>query len=1029
VDFDRQVRAILSDKCFHCHGPDPNNRKAGLRLDTPEGAFGETKTGLRAIVPGDLEESELIARITSEDEGERMPPKSLGRDLTPGEVETLTRWIEQGAEWRGHWSFVPPKRPTSPDVARAGWPLNPIDRFVLARLEAEGLALSPGASRERLIRRLSFDLTGLPPSLAEIESFRGDDRPDAYERLVDRLLASPRFGERMAVDWLDVARYADTYGYQADVYRAMWPWRDWVVRAFNQNLPYDQFITWQLAGDLLPEPTRDMVLATAFNRHHRQTNEGGSIEAEWRTEYVADRTITYGSAFLGLTLECARCHSHKYDPITQKDFYSLFSFFNNIDESGLYSHFTNAVPTPTLWLADEGKQADLKAAELRVRGAEAELERLAESRRPAFEDWLRGRDLATGDLADLPGRIGDFPLDGIEGGRLANRAEPSKPGTVGDDPSVVEGRIGRALLFDGENHASFPLGNFDRYQPFSIAFWMKAPEKTDRAVVLRRSMAWTDAGSRGYQVLIEDGRLTAALVHFWPGNAIGIASRDELPIDRWVHVALTYDGSSRASGLRLHLDGGPLPTEVVRDKLTKTITGGGADDLALAQRFRDRGFKGGAIDEVQVFDRDLTGLEVAQLHDGETLGRVIRTPDDSLTGEERSRLFRYYLATRDEPYRAAHEALTAARREAAALADPIDEIMVMKELPEPRPTFLLKRGAYDAPGERVASDTPGSLLPFPADQPRNRLGLARWTTDPRNPLTARVTVNRWWQAIFGRGLVATPEDFGSQGQLPSHPEMLDWLACELVDSGWDVKRTLRLIVTSATYRQDSDGTPDLLAKDPENILLGRGPRERLSAEMLRDNALAASGLLVGTVGGPPVKPFQPDGLWEEKSSITYKRDEGPGSHRRSLYTYWKRTSPPPAMMTLDAANREVCVVRRQPTATPLQALVLLNDPQFVEAARILAERVVLEAGDTPQERIPLLFRLLTGRRPDDKEVEILEAIRREQYDEFASGRCDAEKLLAVGDAPRAAGVDPIECAALTVVAQALLNYDETVTKR
>ncbi|AMV39090.1 DUF1553 domain-containing protein [Planctomyces sp. SH-PL62] len=1029
VDFERQVRAILSDKCFHCHGPDPKNRKAGLRLDSKDGAFGESKTGLFAIVPGDPDESELVARITSEDEGERMPPRALGRDLSPHEVEILTRWIEQGAEWKDHWAFVPPVRPPVPDIVLKEWERNPIDRFVLARLESEGLTPSPEASRERLIRRLSFDLTGLPPTLDEIDVYLNDKEPDAYGRVVDRLLASPRFGERMAVDWLDVARYADTFGYQADVYRAMWPWRDWVVRAFNANLPYDQFVTWQLAGDLLPEPSRDMILATAFNRHHRQTNEGGSIEAEWRTEYVADRTITYGAAFLGLTLECARCHTHKYDPITQKDFYSLFSFFNNIDESGLYSHFTPAVPTPTLWLTDEAHEKALSEASKRIRAAESELERLAEVRRDGFDSWLRDPARSEVVSAPLAGLLGDFPLDAIEEGKTVNRFDPSKSGSAAENPSVVEGRVGRAIRFDGENSLTLPMGNFDRFQPFSLALWIKTPDLKDRAVVLRRSMAWTDAGSRGYQLLIEEGRLTAALIHFWPGNAIGVASRDPLPINQWVHVVLTYDGSSRASGLKLHVDGRPAPLIVVRDNLTKTITGGGADDLVLGQRFRDRGFKDGEIDELQVFGRALTPVEATQLHDGKSLDDLLKAELASLANEDRSSLLAYYLANVDDQYKSALAAVEEARKELSRVVDPIDEIMVMKEMAEPRPTFVLKRGAYDAPGDQVSPATPESLLAFPPGQPRNRLGLARWTTDPRNPLMARVTVNRWWQSLFGRGLVSTPEDFGSQGQLPSHPELLDWLACELVDSGWNVKRTWRSIVTSATYRQSSDANAELYARDPENLLLARGPRERLSAEMMRDNALAVGGLLVGTIGGPPVKPFQPDGLWEEKSSQVYVRDVGPGSHRRSLYTYWKRTSPPPAMLTLDAANREVCSVRRLPTATPLQALVLLNDPQFVEAARALAERAFHEAGPTPHDRVVFLFRVLTGRRPDADESTLLQTLYREQYEEFSSGRADAHKLLAVGDAPRDPALDPVEYASLTVVAQALFNYDETVTKR
>ena len=867
VDFNYEIRPILSDKCFKCHGPDPRNRKAGLRLDTKEGAFAELESGGRAIAPGNLDESEIVARITAEDEGERMPPKSLGRTLSAHEIDLLKRWVEQGATWQDHWSFIPPAEVRVPEVKASAWPRNPIDRFVLARLEAEGLSPSAEASRERLIRRVTFDLTGLPPTLAEIDAFLADNRPDAYERLVDRLLASPRFGERMAVDWLDVARYADTHGYQADVYRAMWPWRDWVISAFNANLPFDQFITWQLAGDLLPRPTRQQVLATAFNRHHRQTNEGGSIEEEWRTEYVADRTITFGAAFLGLTLECSRCHSHKYDPITQKDFYSLFSFFNNIDESGLYSHFTSAVPTPTLLLTTDEQEQAIAAIEQKIKDAESDLDRLAPTRSRMFEAWLRGLDRESKSPPIMSGQIGDFPLDAIKNLKVENRADPTRPGQTFERPELVEGRIGKALRLSGENNVSFPLGNFDRFEPFSISLWIKTPDHKERAVVIHRSKAWTDAGSRGYELLIENGKLCADLVHFWPGNAIGIKTKEAVSINRWVHVTLAYDGSSRAGGLVLYLDGRRADCEIVRDKLTKNITGGGGDELTVGQRFRDRGFKNGLVDEIAVFDRALTPLEAAQLHDGKTLARILATDPDTLSFAQRRDLFLYYLANFDAEYKAHLASLKALRQKRSGLVDPVAEIMVMKELPQPRPTFVLRRGAYDAPGERVTAATPGSLHPFSSDWPRNRLGLARWVTDPKQPLTARVTINRWWQAVFGRGIVATPEDFGSQGQLPSHPELLDWLAHTFVSSGWDVKSLWRQIVTSATYRQDSEASAGQQAHDPDNILLGRGPRFRLPAEMIRDNALAASGLLVGKLGGPPVKPYQPAGLWEEKANI------------------------------------------------------------------------------------------------------------------------------------------------------------------
>jgi hypothetical protein len=1020
VDFNFEVRPILSDKCFKCHGPDPRNRKAGLRLDTKEGAFGTTESGSRAIVPGDLEESELINRITAVDKAERMPPESLGRTLSASEIELLKRWVKEGATWQAHWSFLTPVAAVPPQVIDRAWPRNAIDYFVLARLEAGRLSPANEAAKETLIRRLSFDLTGLPPTIAEVDAFLADQSPFAYDRVVDRLLDSPRFGERMAIDWLDLARYADTYGYQADVYRAMWPWRNWVVQALNRNLPYDQFVTWQLAGDLMPQPTKSHVLATAFNRHHRQTNEGGSIEEEFRVEYVADRTNTFATAFLGLTLECARCHSHKYDPITQTEYYQLFSFFNSIDESGLYSHFTNAVPTPTLLLTAADVERSIAQLDRKIESAEADLERLAERRRPAFEAWLA----SSGGELSVSGLIGDFPLESIDSGQVANRAQTRRPGHASEGPEVVEGRVGKALRFSGENNVTLTLGNFDRFEPFSLALWVKVPDLKDRAVILHRSMSWTDAGSRGYQLLIEDGKLSVGLIHFWPGNAIGIKAGEPLALNRWTHVAIAYDGSSRASGLALYVDGRRAPTEVVRNHLTKTITGGGNDQITIGQRFRDRGFKNGLVDEIKVFDRALTVLEVVRACDG----AVITKPANrvKLTASERRDFFAYYLSAVDGEYQKQLAALKNLRKQQAAIVDQVAEIMVMKELPKERPTYLLKRGSYEAPADRVERGTPASLPPFGAGRPRNRLGLAQWLTDPDHPLTARVAVNRWWQAIFGRGLVSTPEDFGSQGQLPSHPELLDWLARSLIDGGWDVKRLLRLIVTSATYRQRSGASTELVSKDSENILLARGPRFRLPAEMLRDNALAASGLLVERIGGPPVKPYQPAGLWEEKSGLAYERDRGAGSHRRSLYTFWKRTSPPPSMLTFDATTREFCAVKRQTTATPLQALVLLNDPQYVEAARALAQRAFREGGTSLASRITFAFRSLTGRHPNTREIATLEALFHEQVDEFRTGRSDAKKLLAIGDAPGDSAVEPAECAAMTVLVQALLNFQDAV---
>jgi hypothetical protein len=982
VDYNWHVKPILSDRCFFCHGPDDQNRQADLRLDTREGLFAalEYAEGSHVVRPGEPGASELLLRISSDADGYRMPPAESKLSLSSDEIAIIRRWIEQGAEWKQHWSLLPPSKSPLPEVQDDAWPRNEIDRFVLARLDREGLKPAAEADRERLIRRLTMDLTGLPPSLDEIDAFLADEAPDAYERLVDRLLTSDRFGERMAFDWLDVARYADTYGYQADVYRDVWPYRDWVIRALNENLSYDQFITWQLAGDLLPDATRDQRIATAFNRLHRQTNEGGSVEEEFRVDYVADRTDTLGAAFLGLTLGCARCHDHKYDPISQKEYYQLFAFFDNIDECGLYSHFTDAMPTPTLLLTTDQQQSEIQAAEAAIRRAEQRLEQLAAERRGAFDDWLQQRP----EEPMLADRIGDFPLESIDEGQLVNRADESQPAKAADDPQVVPGRIGNGLLLSGENNMTTAVGgDFTRDDAFSVALWIKVPDHKDRAVVFHRSRSWTDAGSRGYQLLIEDGRLSASLVHFWPGNAIGIQTLEAAPIGRWLHVVMAYDGSSRADGLMLYIDGQPAESEVVRDRLYKDITGGGANELAVGQRFRDRGFKAGMVDELQVYRRCLTPLEAARLAGDDSLDRLLNKPAEELVDDERQQLLLYYLTNLDQPYREGLEQLRQLRRHRSGLVEPVQELMVMEELPEPRPTYLLARGDYDALGELVEPGTPASVLAFDKQGPQNRLGLARWLTDPKHPLTARVAVNRFWQSLFGRGLVATPEDFGSQGQLPTHPELLDWLAATFVESGWDVKALIKRMVMSATYRQSSECEPELRARDPQNELLARGRSYRWPAEILRDQALSVSGLLVGRIGGPPVKPYQPEGLWEEKSGAKYQRDTGEGSWRRSLYTYWKRTSPPPAMVTLDAAQREVCVVSRSTTSTPLQALVLLNDPQYVEAARALAQRA-MQADREPDARLTRIFRLLTSRWPVEAELRVLRSMLEQQRSAFAA---------------------------------------------
>jgi len=1029
VDFSREVLPILSDKCFLCHGPDAGTRKADLRLDQAETALRKENP---VIVPHHGDESEFIYRIESDDPEEVMPPRKLNRSLSVQEREILRRWVDQGAEWGRHWAFEPLRREPLPMPTPRGADRtrNEIDRLVLARLEREGLTLAPEAGKATLLRRVTLDLTGLPPTLAEIEAFEADRRPDAYERLVDRLLASPRYGERMATNWLDVARYADTHGYQMDRYRSMWPWRDWVTRAFNRNLPFDDFLTWQLAGDLLPNPTKDQLLATAFNRLHMQNEEGGVVEEEFRVAYVVDRVNTMATAFLGLTTECARCHDHKYDPITQREFYSLFAFFQNIDESGQTPYYTSAMPVPTLLLSDAATDTKLDQLSQRISAQETQLSKAKGEATDRFEAWLSARPKEPAAVTPTS----SFRFDEAPGGKLADAQAPKQPAKLGEGTALVErdGGKDKALLLDGDSGPTFPgVGHFTRTDPFSLSLEIHPPALAPRYVVLHHSRAPIDAGSRGYEVLLEKGHVAFGLHHMWPGNSLKVVSRAQVPLKKWTHLAITYDGSSRANGIHIYLDGALVEHDVIRDGLAKDITyEAGEPDLAIGFRFRDNGFKGGKVDELQVFDQELTALEVERLAGVESWKETWRTEAAKLTSAQREPLKTYYLARLDSVVKRESDALRKLRSEQSRLINPIPEAMVMRELATPKPAFILKRGAYDAPGDPVSPDTPAALPPFPSDQPRNRLGLARWLLSPEHPLTARVTVNRLWQLMFGTGIVETSDNFGSQGAQPTHPELLDWLAFRLLDSGWDVKGMLRLIATSATYRQTSRGPLELLKRDPANTLLARGPARRLTAEMLRDQALATSGLLTEWSGGPAVKPYQPEGIWEvTMGGARYVPSKGPDLYRRSLYTFWKRTVPHPAMVVFDAAERNVCVVRRQSTSTPLQALTLLNDTQVVEAARHLAERMLKEGGDSDAQRVSWLFRLLTGREPVDRERTVLVALLTEQRTLYQLDPEAARQLLAVGESPHDPAFRPAEVAAGAILAEAILNHDEAVFRR
>jgi hypothetical protein len=1029
IDYSRDVLPILSAKCYHCHGPDEEARQMELRLDQKHGAF-RVQDGVAVIVPVKPAESELVRRVTSKDPDEVMPPADDIRKLSAKEIETLKRWVEQGAAWGKHWSFEPPVKPRVPEGGG-----NAIDALVASRLRQEALVPTPPADKATLIRRVTFDLTGLPPTPAEVDGFLHDTSPDAYEKLVDRLLASPRYGERMAADWLDVARYADTHGYQMDRYRPMWPWRDWVIKAFNENLPFDQFITWQLAGDLLPNPTKEQRLATAFNRLHMQNEEGGVVEEEFRVAYVVDRVTTMGTALLGLTFECSRCHDHKYDPITQKDFYSLFAFFQNIDESGQTSYFTDAMPTPTVLLSDAAQ--DAKLAELRAAIASKDRDLVALGRQTsdrAFQKWLAdGRERP----AEIPGTTARFTFDEPAGTQPANLAEPKQPGVAVDGPKSADGRFGKAAELSGENGFVFPgAGDFQRADAFSLSIWLQTPTvDAPRMVVVHKSKAPIDAASRGYELLLENGRVAFGLHHFWPGNSLKVVSKRAVAPNQWTHVAVTYDGSSRAGGVRIYIDGEASAFDVVRDKLTKDIRYGGKEpNLAIGHRFRDNGFKGGNVDEFCVFNRAVTPLEILNLAAKyDAFAAAWKADRNAMSLAQRDLLREYFLATVDSAATKLAAELNAVRRQENELVTAIPEAMVMEEMPTTKPAFVLHRGQYDQHREAVSANTPAFLPAFPPDAPRNRLGLARWILSRENPLTSRVIVNRAWQQMFGRGIVETSDNFGTQGAQPTQPELLDYLACEFAARDgmrWDMKRLLKTIALSATYRQSSRASAELLSRDPANALLARGPSRKLTAEMLRDQALATSGLLVEKVGGPSVKPYQPDGIWDvAMGRPKYDTDDGEGLYRRSLYTFWKRSVPPPAMTIFDAADKNYCTVRRQSTSTPLQALALLNDPQIAEAARFIGQRMLSEGGKTTNARVAWAFRLVTGRKPTDRELDVLTYLYREQHDLFVADPGAIEQILGVGVKPNRTRHDRAELAAGTVLGIALFNHDNAIMRR
>lgn len=1050
VSYNFEVRPMLAAKCFACHGADAAKRKGKLRLDEREDAVEK-----KAIVAGEPDQSKLMKHILSKDEDEVMPPPEKHNALTDAEKDLLRRWIKQGAKYESHWAFTPPTKPLIPEVSGVS---SPIDVLVRAPLLKKGWQAAPEADREQWLRRVSFALIGLPPTLSEIDAFVTDASSDAYEKVVDRLLKSPHYGERMAINWLDAARYGDTYGRHEDADSEVWPWREWVIRAFNDNLPYDQFIQWQMAGDMLPGATQDQIVATAFHRLPVMSNESGSDPEEFRWEQVFDRVKTTATAVLGLTLECARCHDHKYDPFTAREYYQFAAFLNNIDELGLFARYTNAIPTPTAFVYKSGEQAKHEKLKREVQQAESQWQKAYKDAPGRFTAWLKTnappgggaglwRELADNTLSQRkeaqqsqPEFYASFDLMDTKKRLFIADSDPSLVGTGSIVSEEAPGKSGSCCIFlkDKGKKYGFPkVAHYLRSQPFSFSFWFRAEEVLTQGVILHRSRAGLDSANRGYELTFESGKLTATLGHFYPGNAIRVQVMESLDFKDWKHIGFTYDGSSRAAGMKLYANGQELPVKIIRDQLYKDIDylkewgdldnakvadadAGDLITLRIGGRTLDSGLHDAAIDELRAYDAQLSAVEMARL-----AGATMQTGDAAW--------FDWYAREVDGPCRDSFEQLTMARKSENEFSTQLTELMVMHEMQGPRRAMpFLKRGDFRQPGDEVQPGTPAALPPLPKDAPLDRRGLAQWMIQPQHPLTSRVQVNRLWTLFFGRGIMSTPEDFGLRGQVPSNPALLDYLAVHFVENGWDIKALCREIVLSKTFRQSSIPADASIGRDdPDNTFLARGPSFRLSAEQLRDAALAVSGLLNPTIGGRSVNTYQPEGLWEDSGTQhVYIQATGDKLYRRSLYTFWRRTCPPPMMNMFDAPTREFCLVRRESTLTPLQALALMNDTGFLEAARTLAEKLVKHypQSDMESQRVRDAFRLLTSHQPSEVELTAMVKLMDEARDYYTKNTAEADKLLAVtGASVLDKSLSATEVASTLLMTRALFSSEPFVS--
>ena len=1030
--FNKDIRSILVENCFSCHGADSGSRKADLRLDQRDAAI---ESG--AIAPGDPDSSVMLDRIFSDDPEEVMPPPSLKKVLTSEQKELLKRWIAEGAEYEPHWSFIPPQRPEPPAVKNETWVRNPIDRFVLARLEAEGLTPAAEADRRVLARRLALDITGLPPEPAVVDAFVADPHPDAYDRLVDTMLSSLEWGEHRGRHWLDYARYADTHGIHFDNYREMWTYRQWVVNAFNRNMPFDQFTILQLAGDLVsnhgPDATPDQILdnriASGFNRCNMTTNEGGIIDEEYIVLYARDRTETTSAVWLGLTTGCAVCHDHKFDPFTQKEFYELSAFFNNTTQAARDGNIQDTPPIlPVPKLEDRSRFA---ALEKELPSAKTAVESRKTAAKPEFESWIKAATpaiVAKSLPQDTP--LVDLPLDEGQGSTtrvlLAGKQTelPLTPTTTWQaGPNGMP-----AILLDGKAGELAGSGDFEHDQAFSVTFWVRVPANDSSYAVISRM---DDANAfRGWDVWVQGRRIAMHLVHSYPDDALKVVAKNQLKADTWTLVSVTYDGSGKAEGVKIYYDGKLQEKPQVENNKFKKNTIRTEVPLVIGGRAKGATAHAVGLASLSLWGRSLSAGEIEGISRAQTIAEIVKLPAEERV-QAGGTLYGWWLATFDEPFKAATADVAKFDAEMAEIRKRGTVAHVMHEKAEMAKAFVLNRGEYDKRGDEVEANTPDVLPPLPDHLPKNRLGLAQWLLLQDHPLTSRVTVNRFWQEVFGTGLVRSSGDFGITGELPSHPELLDWLAIEFIESGWDVKKLFRLMVTSAAYRQSAAATPEKLTKDSANRLLSRGPRFRMDAEMVRDHALAASGLLVKQIGGPSVKPYQPDGVWEAVSmggnTNKYNRDKGENVYRRSMYWFWKRSAPPASLDIFNAPSRENCCVKRERTNTPLQALVTLNDPQFVEAARALADRALEIGGETDESRIEFIAERLLARPFTADEVAVVKQSLADLMAWYKDHPDDAKQVIAVGDSkPRAA--DPVLLASWTMLTNELMNLDEVLCK-